>query len=189
MRIDELRDEVLELEPYPEDLKERIREEIIHTRERPLKAWERPFLAFWCIPVGLVLLGVPIWGLTRYDAVSQVPGHKLAGLACCFLFGCGLLGFCSMALKKGALHLRSTSLIVYAALGFVVFWICAAMITGRPVTGGDLAGLIVVGVCVVCTRIESSELRLRERVLRNELALAELSGLVTRQDAQGLRRD
>ena len=189
MSNSELRDKVLELETYPEDLKDRIREKIIHTRERPLKVWERPFLAFWCIPVGLVLLGVAIWGLTRYDAVTQIPGHKLVGLAFCFLFGCGLLVSCSIALKKGALRLRSTPLMIYAALGFVVFWICAAMITGRHVTGGDLAGLIVVGVCVICTRIESSELRLRERVLRNELALAELSELVSRRDAQGLRQD
>jgi len=189
MSNSELRDKVLELEPYPEDLKDRIREKIIHTKERPLKAWERPFLAFWCIPVGLVLLGVAIWGLTRYDAFSQIPGHKLVGLAFCFLFGCGLLVFCSMVLKKGALRLRSTSFMIYAALGFVVFWICAAMIAGRPVTSGDLAGLIVVGVCVICTRIESSELRLRERVLCNELALAELSELVSRRDAQGIRRD
>ena len=182
MSNSELRDKVLELEPYPEDLKDRIREKIFHTKERPLKAWERPFLAFWCIPVGLVLLGVAIWGLTRYDTVSQIPGHKLVGLAFCFLFGCGLLVFCSMTLKKGALRFRNTSFIVYVALGFVIFWICAAMITGRPVTGTDLAGLIVVGGCVICTRIESSELRLREHVLRNELALAELSELVTRRD-------
>ena len=87
MSNSELRDEVLELEPYPEDLKDKIREKIIHTRERPLKVWERPLLAFWCMPVGLVLLGLAIWGLTRYDAVSQIPGHKLAGLAFCFLFG------------------------------------------------------------------------------------------------------
>lgn len=181
----ELRDEVLELESYPEDLKERIREQIVHTEERPLKTWERPFLAFWCIPVGLVLLGVAIWGLTRYEAVSQIPGHKLAGLAFCFLFGCWLLVFCSVALKKGVMRLRGMSFIVYAALGFVAFWICAAMISGRPVTSGDLAGLIVIGVCVVCTRIESSELRLRERVLRSELAIAELSELVSRRNVRG----
>lgn len=182
MRDSELRDKVLELDPYPEDLKERIREQIIHTKERPLKAWERSFLAFWCIPVGLVLLGVATWGLTRYDTVSHIPGHKFVGLAFCFLFGCGLLVFCSMTLKKGALRLRSTSFIVYAALGFVLFWICAAMITGRDVTSGDVAGLIVVSVCVICTRIESSELRLRERVLRNELALTELSELVRKKN-------
>jgi len=187
MSKSELRDRVLELEPYPEDLKDRIREKIIHTRERPLKAWERPFLAFWCIPVGLVLLGVAIWGLTRYDAVSQIPGHKLVGLAFCFLFGCGLLVFCSMALKKGTLRLRSTSFIIYAALGFVVFWICAATITGRPVTGDDLAGLIVVSLGVICTRIESSELRLRERVLRNELALAELAEVIADRTAVDLK--
>jgi|APSaa5957512576_1039674.scaffolds.fasta_scaffold15695_2 uncharacterized membrane protein YidH (DUF202 family) len=178
MRNSEFRNEVLGLDPYPEDLKERIRERIIHTRERPLKAWERPFLAFWCMPVGLVLLGVATWGFTRYDTVSHIPGHKFAGLAFCLLFGCGLLVFCSMSLKKGALRLRSTSFAVYAALGFVLFWICTAMITGRHVTSGDVAGLIVVSVCVICTRIESSELHLRERVLRNELALAELSELV-----------
>ena len=181
MRNSDLRDEVLKLDPYPEDLKERIREKIIHTRERPLKAWERPFLAFWCMPVGLGLLGVAIWGLTRYDTVSHIPGHTFVGLAFCFLFGCGLLVFCSMALKKGALRLRSTSFAVYAAFGFVLFWICAAMITGRDVTSSDVAGLIVVSVCVVCTRIESSELRLRESVLRDELALAELSELVRKE--------
>jgi len=189
MKNSELRDKVLELEPYPEDLKERIREKIIRTQERPLKAWERPFLAFWCIPVGVALLGVAIWGLTRYDGVSQIPGRTLVGLAFCFLFGCGFLASCSMALKKGALRLRNTPFIVYAAVGFAVFWICAAMIAGRPVTSGDLAGLIVVGACVICTRIESSELRLSERVLRNELALAELSELVSCRSVQGLRQD
>ena len=189
MSNSELRDKVLELEPYPEDLKERIREEIIHTRERPLEAWERPFLAFWCIPVGLVLLGVAIWGLTRYDAVSQIPGHKLVGLAFCFLFGCGLLVFCSMVLKKGALRLRSTTFMVYAALGFVIFWICAAMITDRPVTGSDLAGLIVVGVCVICTRIDAAELRLRERVLRNELAIAKLAELIADRTAVDVKEN
>jgi len=175
MKNSELRDKVLKLEPYPEDLKESIREKIIHTKERPLKAWERLLLPFWCIPVGLVLLGIAIRGSIKFSAISQSPTHILAGIAFCFLFGCGLLVFCSMALKKGTLRFRSTTFIVYTALGFVIFWVCAAMITGRPVTGSDLAGLIVVGIGVLCTRIESAELRLRERVLRNELALVELS--------------
>jgi hypothetical protein len=56
--------------------------------------------------------------------------------------------------------------------------IVAMMLTGGGVRTDELAGLIVIGVCVVATLIKASELRLRERVLRNELALAKLSELV-----------
>ena len=189
MSDSELRDKVLELEPYPEDLKDRIREKIIHTRERPLKVWERALVAFACVVAGMMLLGVATWVITDFNAISQRPTYILIGLAVSVLLLCWVLVLLSMSLMKGTARPRIESLLIYAAFGFVVYMVVAVMFSHRPVAGDDLAALIVVGVCVICTRIESSELRLRERVLRNELALAELSELVADRTAVDLTQN
>ena len=175
----ELRDKVLELEPYPEDLKEKIREKIIHTKERPLKAWERPLHAFFCVAAGMALLGGVGAIIVYFDIiVSRAPTYLLVALPVLVLLLCWLIVLLLMSLKKGVWGSRWDSYIVFPAAGFVLYVVVATMLTDRGVQGDDLAGLIVVVGCVIATLVKSSELRLCERVLRNELALAELAELI-----------
>ena len=182
MSNNELRDKVIELEPYPEDLKERIREEILHTRKRPHKTWERRLLVFglFLLVALLIFLGVVIWGLIESDIISRIPKYYLVILAVSVLFMCWLLIPMLKILKRGTEVYHKDSLYTYSACGFFT---CIVMAFNLPVTGLELGLLILAGVFVICTFIYSSELRLRERVLRNELALAELAELVTRRDA------
>jgi hypothetical protein len=179
MSNDALRDRLLELEPYPEDLKEMIREKISHTKERPLKTWERPFLAFCCVALGVGLL-VGAGAIIQYfdRIVSNAPTYVLVALPVAFLLICWTIVVLSMSLKKGVWRPFYDSSIVYPAFGFAIYMIVAMMLTGGGVRTDELAGLMVIGVCVIVTLIKASELRLRERVLRNELAVAKLSELV-----------
>lgn len=187
MSNSELRDRVLELEPYPEDLKDSIREKIIHTRERPLKAWERPLLTFFSVAAGMMLLGTASWGIIQFDMISQSPKYMLAGFAVSVLLLCWVLVWLLTSLKKGTMRQRNESFIVYGAAGFMLYMVVAAILSDGGVQGDGLAGLIIVGVCVISTHINAAELRLRERVLRNELALVELSELVAARTAVDLK--
>lgn len=179
MSNSELRDKVMELAPYPEDLKDRIREKIAHTRERPLKGWERLLLVFFCAVAGMILIGVAIWIATDLDTViGKTPTYMLVGFALSVLLLCGFLVSLLLNLKRGAVRSRNEHFMAYAAAGIVLYIFVAATITGKPVTGVDLGAMIVLGVCVVCACIQASELRLREHMLRNELALANLTELI-----------
>lgn len=146
-------------------------------------------MAFACVVAAIILLGVATWVVTEFNAISQSPTYILVGLAVSVLLLCWLLVLLSTNLMKSTARPRIESFLIYAAFGFVVYMVVAVMFSDRPVAGDDLAALIVVGVCVICTRIESSELRLRERVLRNELALAELSELVADRTAVDLKQN
>jgi hypothetical protein len=188
MSNDELRNEVLGLEPYPEDLKDRIREKILHTKERPLKPWERLLTAFFSVALVMILLGA-IWYMIRLDAISRAPIYILVGVGFSLLAGVYTLVSLLISLKRGTERQRDESIIVYGVAGLVLYMVVAAMFTDKGVEGSDLAVLTIVGVGLIYTRINSAELRLREQVLRNELALAELSELVADRTAVDLKQD
>ncbi len=185
MSNSELRDKVLELESYPEDLTESIREKIKHTKERPLKAWERPLIAFFCVALGMMSLGGVAVIVLHFDTIiGRVPTYVLVALPVAVLLLCWTVAVLSMSLKKGVWRPLYDSSVVYPGAGFILCVVIAQMFTDRGVQGGDLAGLIIAVGGVIATLIQASELRLRERVLRNELALAELSELVADRTRQ-----
>jgi len=174
MNNENLRNELLEIEKYPEDLKMRIREEIVHTKERPMKAWERPLTIAGCV----VLVVGAIVKITRaalYGDIGEDPTHYFVVLPAGVILMGGALLMCLKNLKRGTTRPRSEFLIVYGAVIFVL----ATAVKNILVTGEfglkDLGALVIAGLVGIYVRNEANTLSLRENVLRNELALAELA--------------
>jgi hypothetical protein len=189
MSNSDLRDRVLELEPYPEDLKATIREKIGHTKERPLKSWERSLMVLVCVALGLFVVGGMIGLVMVFDKFRQSPPYVFAyimvGIPMVVLLLCYTIAMLLINLKRNTVRPRMEFLLVHAAFGLCIYMTVAAMFTERGVDGADLAGLVAVGVCVVVARIEIAYLRLREQALRNELAIVELSERIAAGEAQG----
>ena len=178
MSNSELRNKLLELESYPEGLTDSIRE-VTDGRERPLKAWERPLMIFWCVLLGMMLIGVPFWIATGIPCpISKVPTYILIGLGIAVLILCCLLVLILLSLKRGTWRLRDEQISVYAGAAFILYMYLGSMTTNRAPGGWDLGAYIVFAVLLLVIRIETSELRLREHMLCNELALAKLAELI-----------
>ena len=165
MKHNDLRNEVLGLEPYPEDLKMKISEAIAHTKERPMKWWEGPIYGLGCV----VLVGGVIWKIGRAVAYGD--------------FGADPLHYI-VVLPAGILMPRMEILVVYVAVLFVL----GVAVKNILITGEfdikALGALVIAGLVGIYVRNEANTLGLREQVLRNELALAELKEMVAeRRDA------
>ena len=186
MNNDELRDRLLELDPYPEDLKDKIREEIIHLRERPLKTWERPLYFLALVAMGLVLIGAAIAiAICLATSTKMPPVYVLMVIPYVFIGGIFALVVLLKDLKRGIERPRITQFIVYGAAGLVLYMLVGSMLTGSRFDAKDVGACVVVAVLVIAVKIEDSELRLREHALRNELAVAKLTELITNRTAAG----
>ena len=186
-----LRDELLELEPYPEDLKEAVRE-VAQLRERPLKTWERPFMVFCCVLWPIILIGSVTWLARHPDCVVKVPAAILAALPFGFALASWLLVAMVQGLKRGTWRLRDDQIAVYGGAVFVAYicavhW-CITTFNNKHLDASDVVVLIVMVVCVFWVRIEAVETRLREHMLRNELAVAKLTELVAARNADDLEK-
>jgi NhaP-type Na+/H+ or K+/H+ antiporter len=180
---------VFEMEPYPEDLKDKLREEIRHTTERPLKGWERWLLALFCLACGIGLVAVAIWVVMDFDCFSnKVPVYILIGFTAAVL----LLGYTFVYLirifRRGTERPRTDdTFIVYAVAGFILYMATAEMFLEESVSTDTLVALIVAAAGVVYSRVQLLEVRLRERILRNELALAKLTEFMADRPAEDHR--
>jgi hypothetical protein len=188
MNHDELRNKVLGLEPYPENLKEKIREKISLTKERPLKACEKPLMAVSSVALATVFLGA-IWATIEFELISRKPMYILIAGVMFLLFLVSGIVWLLIVLKKGTVRLRDEAFCVHGAAVITLYLAVAAMFLDKPMDGANLAGLIIVGVLVVVKHIDAAELRLRKRALLNELALVELSELIRRRGAEDSRQD
>ncbi len=183
MNNSELRDKLLELEPYPEDLRNRIREEILHGREKPLKAWERLVTLLGCVFLLVCLIGGAI-ALPMYfpDFLSKATIPVLITVVLFVLFSSIVIVLYLRILKRGTQRLWDDSFMAYGAAG-IIFIDYVASILGAVISGGRLPTIvgayIIVAVMVIWVRIETAETRLREHALRNELAIAKLTELIT----------
>ena len=191
MNNHKLRDELLELEPYPEDLKEAVRE-VAQLRERPLKSWERPFMVFCCVVWPMILTGGIIWLVRHPDCIVKVPTAMLAALPVGFMLACWLLVAMVQGLRRGTWRLRDNEIAVYGGAAFIAYicamhWVITTFSNGR-MDASDVVVLIVMVVCVFWVRIESVETRLREHMLRNELAVAKLTELVSARNVVDLEK-
>jgi hypothetical protein len=172
MSKSELRDQVVQLEPMPEDVRERIRKEIANTRDRPLKTWERAFLVIASAVQVLALPGL-IWYFVELDALNKAPSYMSIGFAIGWLLVCWSLFICLSILIRGAERPAKDALFVYAAFGFMIAFVTCEMFTREPIDSSGAIVLIVTGVCAIGVRIQAMELRLREQMLRIELGLLE----------------
>lgn len=174
MSHDNLKAQLLNLEPYPEDLKMRIRRELAETRERPLKTWER-----WLIGAGglglVIVIPYKLSLLGREGLIESAPAWRLS------LFGGFiLLGFCGLAYivqtaRRGTVRPLDGHYVLYGATALVAGKVLTEVYLHGAVSGpGVVAGLVVAGALVL-TRLEVVEARLRERQLQTELRLAELA--------------
>ena len=178
MNNNELRDKLLELERYPEDLGDSIRE-VMHMTERPLKAWERPVMILCCVVLGMALVGAGIWIATGVPCpIGKAPTYMIAGFGLALLFLACLLGIIVLSLKRDTWRQRDEQLIVYGGAALVFYMFLGSMTTDRAPAGWDIGAYIVFAVLFIVVRIQASELRLREHMLRNELAVAKLAELV-----------
>lgn len=187
MNNSELRDKLLELEPYPEDLRNRIREEILHTKERPLKTWERPLLVLLCVFMVMAFVGGAIAFATYYNLImSKTPIYTLILVVVMTVFACIVIVLSLQGLKRGTWRLWDDSFMVYGVAGIICCHYIAETF-GEIISGGRLPTIvgayIIVAVMVIWMRIETAETRLREHVLRNELAVAKLAELITARNA------
>ncbi|MCX5772305.1 MAG: hypothetical protein NTZ09_18810 [Candidatus Hydrogenedentes bacterium] len=174
-----LRDKLLELETYPEDLTGSIRE-VMDMKERPLKPWERPFMILCCVVLGMMLIGAAFMVATDLPGpISKAPTYIIIGFAFAVLLLCCLLVLILLSLKRGTWRLRDDQFATYAGAGFVFYMYLGSMTTNRAPGGWDIGAYIVFAVLLLVVRIQASELRLREHMLRNELALAKLAELIT----------
>ena len=174
MEHEDLRTKILNLEPYPEDLKMKLREEIAHVQHRPLKSWER--IAGGCAVIAL--LGAIPYKLSKFattDILDTLPVWSLALYAAFIGIGCWGLVFTVRALQKGT-DLQREGNILLAVIALLVAGMAAneVYLKGAP-SGTTIIVLISVCVALLYQRMEAIERRLRERVLRNELALIELA--------------
>ena len=182
MTRDKLREELLNLKPYPEDLKMRIEAEIAATRERPLKPWER-WLMGACAIVLTVLLPYKLSLLFRNGLLDSVPAWCLSLFGGFILLGCGGLVYVARTVKRGTTRPRDGHLIIYAAAILFAGKILTEFILDGTVSGGGIiAGFVIVGA-LAYTRLEAVEHGLRERQLQTELALAELTEKVAARES------
>jgi hypothetical protein len=179
MNNEELRNRLLELEPCPDDLKASVRE-VFRLRERPLKPWEWPALVLTCLFLAAVLIGGPIL-LPLYcpDFMHKVPVHILAGLPILYAIVCWVLVLTLLSLKRGARRFRDDQVAVYAGAAFVLYvFVANVFVDSKHVDAMGLAVSILAVIGIIWVRIEEAEIRLREQLLRNELAVARLAEIV-----------
>lgn len=166
--------QLLELEPYPEDLKMRIQQEIAATRERPLKPWER-----WLLGAGgVALAGVILYKLSllgREGQLDTMPVWCQSLFGGFLLFGCCGLAYIAQTLKRGTTRPLDGRFLLYAGTALVTGKILTEIYLRGAISGlGVVAGLVIVAA-LAYARAEAVEFRLRERQLLTELALAELA--------------
>ena len=183
MSNSKLRDKLLEVETYPEGLTDSIRE-VMDMKERPLKAWERPFMILCCVVFGMMLIGVPIWIAIGFPyPITKVPTYIIIGFAFAVVLLCCLLVLMLLSLKRGTWRLRDDQFATYAGAGFVFYMYLGSMTTNRAPGGWDIGAYILFAVLLLVIRIQASELSLREHMLRNELAVAKLAELIAGRTA------
>ena len=184
MNNEGLRDRLLELETYPEDLEKSVRE-VTHLREQPLKPFEWPILVLSCVFMVATLIGGPIW-LLNYcpDFMHKVPIHILAGLPILFLLICWALVVMLLSLKRGTRRFQDDQFVVYGGASFALYiFVTNMFIDAKHVDATGLAASILAVIGILWVRIAEAEIRLREHMLRNELAIAKLTELVSARNA------
>lgn len=182
MKNSDLRDQMLDLEPYPEDLKMKIHAELDSLKERPMGPWERIQTALGCVLV-LVVASVGLYVISTRDNINETPTHSLVGMGLIFVgvFGSFVWGLRQM--KKGSVNASSERLVV-GGIAVSLFLLSAKQFyLNGSLNGTGMFMVLTGGVAAFALRLDVIELRLRERVLRNELALVELTELVTEQRA------
>ena len=183
MSNSKLRDKLLEVETYPEGLTDSIRE-VMDMRERPLKAWERPFMILCCVGLGMMLIGAAFMVATDLPCpISKAPTYIIIGFAFAVVLLCCLLVLILLSLKRGTWRLRDDQFATYAGAGFVFYMYLGSMTTNRAPGGWDIGAYILFAALLLVIRIQASELSLREHMLRNELAVAKLAELIAGRTA------
>ena len=172
MSNDDFRERLLELEGYPEDLRKSLESEVARLKEQPLTRWTRNVILFWCIPVAL---GAMVYlGFKALTAGAEVPLLNRIGAAIVAVM-CGALLVWSLAtLRRGKMRLLDSTVMANIAFGFVVIILCGSLLIAKEVSTDLVAGIAVVGFAVTWARIKTSELQLREHILRLELTTIHL---------------
>jgi FtsH-binding integral membrane protein len=172
MSNDDLRERLVELEGYPEELRRSIEAEVARLKEQPLRRWVRAVILFWCVPLALV--AIVFVGHKVLTAGAGLPSLiRIEGAVFLVMMGAFLV-WCLTTLRRGSERARDDRVITNVAFGFVVLILCASLLVTQEISADLVAGIAVVGFAVTWARIKTSELQLRENILRLELRMIDL---------------
>ncbi|UCH35870.1 MAG: hypothetical protein JSV65_05820 [Armatimonadota bacterium] len=164
MNDTERREDILQLDAIPADLRDRLRRQVMGMLHQPLSLWERLLLAW----VAVLMVGLAVFCalmLFRTDlAASQrfylVVTLPLAGVVAVWSFH---------TLRRGTRRpMKDDVLVEGAAWLFFVIVVCWELITGRGESAvvAIIVAIVLVGFPITWGRVRTSELRIRETVLR-----------------------
>ena len=177
-----LRDELLRLETFSPNLRQKYEKELKKMIEKPLSSWERVWWGGWALFGFAFMVG---FGALALFTGPYLPWPARVGFGLGSLFGLVWMVLCVLILKRGRFHLRKDSFI----LGGVTWTLLVIMTVGCLILGGqmpdtskgilmivsNLTFLVMCGLGLTWGRIAESELRFRENLLRLELQLTELA--------------
>ncbi len=182
MNDHDLREELLRLETFSPQLRQRYKTELESMVERRLRPWERVWWCCWAV-MGFGFVAV-------FGAAALIAGPELHWLART-LFGLGAIFgvvwmiICLLILKKGSFHLRKDAFAiggvtwVLLVMMSVIVLLLGSQIPDTPtavlMVVSNLTFLVMFGLILTWGRIADSELRFRENFLRLELQLSELA--------------
>jgi hypothetical protein len=187
-----LRDELLRLETFSPDLRQKYEKELKHMIEKRLSSWDRVWWGWWALFGFAFMVG--------FGAMALIPGTALpwtarVGFGLGSLFGLMWMVSCLLILNRGTFHLRKDSFVLGGITWtfLVIMTVCSLMLGGQmPDTSkgilmivSNLTFLVMFGLILTWGRIAESELRFRENFLRLELQLTELAENPGHQRKQG----
>jgi Na+/proline symporter len=176
-----LRDRLCELETYNPLLRERYHQEIQAMLEKKITLPGKCFLA--AVAVASLAIAVYLGSLAVIH--SELPVLARAGLAGGAVFGLAWALLCGRAVRRGTWELRTQpAALAGLAWGFAVlletcFLVLAPQFPDHfQATVALFSGLVILAgadVMMVTARIQQTELRTQEALLRLEYRIAELS--------------
>ena len=171
MNRQRLRKETYALETVDPKLRERFENEIQRVVHEPLKPWER-ILALVLLPVmvGVSIFCGRLWLIAPTEYSSFVRTEIGIVSVVCVL----LAGLLVLEVKKRR-HPRNGLAMAGAAFGAFVAIVAVSIIMAGSVEPDLLAAVVVVGFVLICERIKTAELRIRESVLKQELRVIQFA--------------
>lgn len=182
----DLGNRLAELEPVHADRRARYEQAVKEMFERKLS----PMMQVFTGVVGVASIGIAVFLASNAILHPQLPVLAHVGLAGGAVFSLAWAGLCGWTVRKGAWYgkIQPTAIAVLAwvlAVFMETVFLMLAPAAPDPYlwTVAILAGLGILlgaGVQLVATRVQQSELTMRESLLRMEYRLAELAEQVGR---------
>jgi len=161
----ERREDILQLDVAPENLTDRIRQQVADMLEKPLRLWERLLVALVAVSTlaGSVVICSILLLKTDLAAVQ-----RFSLLAALLLAGLGAV-WCFSTLRRGVLRPATDDVLLEGVVwAFFVVVVCWEMFLhrGEGAMTDVIAAIALVGFPFTWGRVRAAELRTRETILR-----------------------